>query len=187
LTSIGARWRSIDQGRLVGYSLAIWLILTVCLPVLATYLRFPNGPDRPQTLAVLDFRSTIDDRFIGTGISDTLRARLGSVQDITLRPAAAGPADKDALATGRDLKVDAILTGSVQRSDERIRVTVEMVDVEDGRIVWGKTFDDTSSNLFELQDAIVGDVARVLQVRFTSGIFDDAPSGLASFTGTVYF
>lgn len=186
-------WRSLpngllaalDKSRMIGYSWALAFTLAVCLPVLLSGLRNSASGNHPQSLAVLKFRSGgSGDEFIGTGISDTLRARLGSVQDLIVRP---GPIDakvEDVVAAGRELNVDAVLTGSVQRSSERIRVTVEMVDVGNGRIVWGKTFDDSSSNLFELQDSIVGEVARFLRVRLTSRDFDRIRPVPASFAGS---
>ena len=102
---------------------------------------------------------------IELGISETLRARLGSVEDLVVRPA---PADTDALAAGRRLNVDTVVTGSVQRDRDRVRVVVEMVDVANGRIIWGKTFDESVSNVFTLQDAIAGEVATALHVNSSS-------------------
>ena len=113
--------------------------------------------DQPQSLAVLNFRAADSgDEFIGIGISDTLRARLGSVEDLIVRPAAA---DSDAIDAGRRLHADTVVRGSIFRDRGRIRVVVEMVDVVDGRIIWGKTFDETASNVFALQDTIAGEVA----------------------------
>ncbi|CAN5564158.1 hypothetical protein BH10ACI2_BH10ACI2_01450 [soil metagenome] len=156
----------LDRARLTGYAVASWFILIVCFPFILAQFRTPAS--HPQSVAVLNFRSAGDDRSIGTGISDTLRARLGSVEDITVRPVYAVREEQDVLSAGRELAVDAVLTGSIQRSDDKIRVTVEMVDVAGGRILWGKTFDDTSANIFALQDSIAGEVARALRVRFTS-------------------
>jgi DNA-binding winged helix-turn-helix (wHTH) protein/TolB-like protein len=178
----GPKWTGsvmafLDKSRLIGYGLAVWLIVTICFPVLLSSLRHSAVANRPACLAVLEFRSSGSDRFIGTGISDTLRARLGSVQDLSVCAASAVRSDKDVIAAGRELNAEAVLTGSVQRADERLRVTVEMVNVADGRIVWGKTFDDSSANIFALQDSIVGEVARVLRIRFTSQIGDRLRQG----------
>ena len=157
--------RHFDAATLRGYSLAACQILLVACAFLWSAMS-DTGLGRQQSLAVLNFKvSTSSDEFIGNGISETLRARLGSVEDLTVRPAPAGP---DALDAGRRLAVDTVVTGSVQRDHDRIRVAVEMIDVSDGRIIWGKTFDEAASNVFALQDAIAGDVARVLNVRFSS-------------------
>lgn len=144
-----------DASVMRGYAVAASYVLLIVLAFAWSAVR----GDHPQSLAVMNFRG---DEFIGAGISDTLRARLGSVEDLIVRPA---PANADAVDAGRRLQVDTIVTGSVQRDRDRIRVAVELVDVSDGRIVWGKTFDETSSNVFDLQDEIADEVARILTIR----------------------
>lgn len=157
--------RHFDPAVLRGYSLAVAQILLIGFAFLWSAMS-DQGLGRPQSLAILNFKvAASGDEVIGNGISETLRARLGSVEDLTVRPA---PSDQNALDAGRRLKVDTVVTGSVQRDHDRIRVAVELLDVSDGRIIWGKTFDDTASNIFALQDAIAGDVARALNVRFSS-------------------
>lgn len=70
-------------------------------------------------------------------VSDTVRARLGSVQDLIVRPVNSSVSDPDALGAAKALHVDAIVTGCVQRDNDRVRVAVEMVDFSNGRIVGG--------------------------------------------------
>lgn len=152
-----------DPSAIRGYSLAAAQILLVAFAFL--WSAIAHSGDRPQSLAVLNFKTvSTGDEFIGSGISETLRARLGSVEDLIVRPAVS---DQDAFAAGRGLDVDTVVTGTVQRDHDRIRVVVEMVDVSDGRIVWGKTFDATSTNVFALQDTIAGEVARALNVSIS--------------------
>ncbi len=157
--------RHLEPAVLRGYSLAAAQIVLVGFAFLWSAMS-DQGLGRPQSLAILNFKvAASGDEFIGNGISETLRARLGSVEDLTVRPA---PSDQNALDAGRRLRVDTVVTGSVQRDHDRIRVAVELLDVSDGRIIWGKTFDETASNIFALQDEIAGDVARALNVRFSS-------------------
>src|SRR4051812_32374475 len=113
-----------DAGALRGYVVAAAYIFLVALSFL--FQGHPL-PGRPQSLAVLDFKtSSSGDEFLGSGISDTLRARLGSVQDLVIRPSSVA-AEQDAIAAGRNLHVEAVVTGSVQRDHDRIRVAVQMV------------------------------------------------------------
>ncbi|MFT3742922.1 MAG: winged helix-turn-helix domain-containing protein [Pyrinomonadaceae bacterium] len=160
----------IDRARRTGVTIAILYIVAFCSPFFVSALKNAVAGNSQQSLAVLQFRSDRGDEFIGQGISETLRARLGSVADLTVRPGSASIADRDVMAAGRELNVDSIVTGSVQRAENRIRITVEMVDVDDARIIWAKTFDDDASNIFALQDSIVGEVANVLRVRLTSRV-----------------
>ena len=152
--------RYFDRSAMRGYAVGFSYILLLALAF--AWSAFQDQGHQ-QSLAVLNFRSvSTGDEFIGVGISETLRARLGSVEDLVVRPA---PANSDPIDAGRQLKVDTVVTGSVQRDRDRIRVVVEMVDVENGRVVWGKTFDDTASDIFLLQDAIAGEVATALRVN----------------------
>jgi DNA-binding winged helix-turn-helix (wHTH) protein/TolB-like protein len=155
----------VDAAAVRGYSLAFAQILLIAIAFAWSAFSDHNS-GRPQSLMVLNFKvAASGDEFIGSGISETLRARLGSVEDLIVRPA---PAEADAFAAGQLLQVDTVVTGSIQRDQDRVRVAVEMVDVANGRIVWGKTFDEDASNVFALQDAIAVEVARVLKVRFSS-------------------
>lgn len=170
LTNSINRTPRFDPSAFRGYGVAVCYIALVCLSFVWSAIQ-NRDPLRPQSLAVLNFKaSERGDEFMGVAISETLRGRLGSVEDLTVRPA---PADADALTAGRRLKVDTVVTGSIQRDRDRIRVAVEMIDVADGRIIWGKTFDDAVSNIFALQDAIVTDVALALNVDLSSRKVDD--------------
>lgn len=144
-----------------GSCVALTYIFLVC--VLAFWPMVAGTP-APQTVAVLDFRTAaVDDAALGAGIRDTLRARLGSLEDVAVRPPRAGLPVDDALIAGRQLEADVVLTGSVQRQDGRLRVAVELVDVRRERVVWGQTFDRDRTELFELQDAIAGEAIRVVK------------------------
>lgn len=163
---------SFDHARRTGFTIAMLYILAFCSPFFISAVRNTVAGNQSQSLAVLQFRADRGDEFLGQGISETLRARLGSVADLTVRPGSAAVTDRDIMAAGRELNVDSVVTGSIQRADNRIRITVEMVDIADARIVWAKTFDDDASNIFALQDSIVGEVASALRVRLTSGAYN---------------
>ena len=144
----------------LGASLAAAYVILVC--ALAVWpMLIGGGP--LQTVAVLDFRSSaFDDAELTAGIRDTLRARLGNLEDVAVRPSRIGVPSDDALIAGRALNADVVLTGSVQHQDGRVRVAVELVDVRRARVVWGQTFDRSRGELFELQDAIAGEAVRAL-------------------------
>jgi TolB-like protein len=152
----------VDSSFIFGYGLAMIYILAVCVP--AFFIDWQRASEaRPQTIAILQFRSAgIGDELLGMGIRDTLRAKLGSLDDVTVRPEYVDPSSEDALDAGRRMHVDVVLTGSIQRDEDRVRVAVEMVDVSNERIVWGNTFDDSSSNAFDLQDSIASAVLNAL-------------------------
>ena len=156
------RLQLIGSDSLFGGGLAVTYVFVVCFAVVL--FGGQNSQSRPQSVAVLTFRSLdAGDEPLGAGLRDTLRARLGSIEDITVRPTAPDVAEQNALEAGRRLHADVVLTGSIQHDEGRLRVAVEMVDIAGERVVWGGTFDETSSNIFELQDSIASEVVRVLR------------------------
>ena len=63
---------------------------------------------------------------------------------------------------GRELNVRYVLEGSVQRSDKRLRVNVQLIDAESGKHLWADRFDKPVADLFDMQDEIVSRLANTL-------------------------
>ena len=70
---------------------------------------------------------------------------------------------------GQDLKVDAVLDGSVRQSGSRIRVTAQLVGVKDGYQLWSRTFEREVSDVFAVQDEIARAVVQALKVNLAPG------------------
>ncbi|MGH6989051.1 MAG: adenylate/guanylate cyclase domain-containing protein [Stellaceae bacterium] len=62
----------------------------------------------------------------------------------------------DVKEIGRDLNVRYVLEGSVQRGGNRLRVNVQLIEVESGAHLWAERFDKPLADLFDMQDEIVG-------------------------------
>jgi TolB-like protein/Tfp pilus assembly protein PilF len=124
------------------------------------------------SLAVLPFQNltpSAEDEYLGVGIADALITKLGRVGRLIVRPTssvlkyAAAPAD--ARTAGRELKVDAVLTGTLQRDKGRLRVSVQLVSLDTGSPAWGETFEEPLTSLFAVQDAAADRVARALELE----------------------
>lgn len=70
----------------------------------------------------------------------------------------------EATAIGARLRADALLEGSVQRSGDRIRITVQIIRTRDGFHPWSRTFDRESETIFDVQDEISRSVVHALKV-----------------------
>jgi len=71
----------------------------------------------------------------------------------------------DARQVGRELGVEAVLEGSIWRSGDRIRITVNLVGVKDGFNLWAQRFDGNLGDLFRFQDQVCAAVAEALHMR----------------------
>ncbi|HKS26761.1 MAG TPA: winged helix-turn-helix domain-containing protein [Pyrinomonadaceae bacterium] len=69
---------------------------------------------------------------------------------------------------GREMKVQAVLTGIMCLSEEQLRIGIELVDVADGARIWGEVYERRASNILALQEEIAQRVAEKLQITLTS-------------------
>jgi TolB-like protein/class 3 adenylate cyclase/tetratricopeptide (TPR) repeat protein len=74
----------------------------------------------------------------------------------------------DVKQIGRDLNVRYILEGSVQRSGNRLRVNVQLIDAESGNHLWAERFEKPVADLFDMQDEIVARLANELGTELIS-------------------
>lgn len=125
-----------------------------------------------HSIAVLPLKAITTnegDEALSLGLADSLITRLGSSQKIIVRPLSAitkyAGTEYDALEVGRKLQVDAILDGSFQRNESRLRVRARLLRVADGKQIWAGTFDEIESDIFKLQDAISLEAASALALN----------------------
>jgi TolB-like protein/Flp pilus assembly protein TadD len=71
----------------------------------------------------------------------------------------------DLKQVGRELRVRYVLEGSVQRSGNRMRVNVQLIEAETGGHLWADRFDKPVSDLFDMQDEIVARLANTLNAQ----------------------
>lgn len=160
--------------RLVAVTVASLLLAVIALPLVFRSGFLATDPAIRASIAVLPFRTLgeVDDASFGVGLTDTLITQLASVDNLQVRPTtsvlAFAASSTDPVAAGRELKVRTVLDGKIQSVANRLRVTVQLLDVHDGSTIWSETFDSDRAGVFELQDAIAGRIARSLSLRLTS-------------------
>jgi eukaryotic-like serine/threonine-protein kinase len=131
--------------------------------------------DHVRSIAVLPFQplgQDTNDELLGLGMADAIIGRMSNLKQLAVLPTSAVSKYKgsasDPLAAGRALGVDAILSGTIQRSDDRIRATVQLVRVASGQTVWSEKFDETFTGIFDIQDAISDKVVQSLALNLTA-------------------
>ena len=161
------------------FVLAGALVLAAALGV-ASYRGKREGPARApldfpiRSIAVVPFKSLgadEGDAYAGVGMADTLITKLSAAGRLVVRPTSAvlkyADAGQDSLKAGRELGVDCVLDGSIQRQDGRLRVNVRLIRTSDGRALWAEKFDEQPSGVFALQDSISERVADALALRLS--------------------
>ncbi|HEY8560107.1 MAG TPA: protein kinase [Pyrinomonadaceae bacterium] len=132
----------------------------------------PTAFPRVKTVAVLPLRTMrgaargASDDFLGIGLTDAILMRLSNVPRLIVRPTSSvlryNTIDVEPFEAGRELKVEYIVDGSVRQSGEKIRVSIQLLNVAEKSTVWAHHFDEKSLDVLELEDAISARVAESL-------------------------
>lgn len=125
---------------------------------------FGSAANATTSMVVLPFVNDTGDpqkKYFSDGLSRELRSILSRNPRLKVAAPTSSSAieGEDDFAIGRKLGVEHILRGSVQRDNERVRVSAELVQIKDGGIPWSDNFDRTLSDVLALQSEIAETVA----------------------------
>ncbi len=141
--------------------IACLLLGSVVLLYLVLKSRGASDGIELRSIAVLPFKTVGADTqkdLLGLGMADALIMRLSRLEQPTVLPTSSvfnyTQRDKDALAIGRDLGVDAVIDGTLQRDGDRIRISAQLIRLKDAKTIWVGTFDEKYGDIFALQDSI---------------------------------
>lgn len=128
-----------------------------------------GAAEPPSSLAVLPFSLLESDdqaSYLQVGMADAIIGRLTSSHALRIPPTVVIRRFAELTMTpaeaGRQLDVEAVLTGTIQRSDGRLRVTVQVTNVGDGAHLWAARFDEPMAGIFSMQDAIAEQISEQL-------------------------
>ena len=127
------------------------------------------------SLVVLPFTNLSNDPaqdYFADGVTENLTTELSRLHNsfVIARNTAFTFKGKslDAKVIGKELGVRYVLEGSVQRDANRVRVNAQLVDAESGAHLWADRFEDDVADLFKLQDEVVAELARTLQIELVN-------------------
>jgi adenylate cyclase len=129
-----------------------------------------------DSIAVLPFTSMSadpTDEFFADGMTDEIINALAQIKElhVVARTSAFTFKGKyiDVRAVGKRLNVRTILLGSVRRAGNEIRITAQLINVEDGYHLWSDRYDREVKDIFEIQDEIARSIAERLKVTLRAG------------------
>jgi TolB-like protein/Tfp pilus assembly protein PilF len=127
---------------------------------------------RPPSIAVMPFLNLSADpdyEYFCDGLAEELLTSLTKIKNlfVVARTSAFSFKGKgfDARDIGQRLNVDTILEGSVKKSAERLRVSVQLIDADTGFQIWSERFDRRMNDLFALQDEITLAIIQQLKIE----------------------
>ncbi len=139
-----------------------------------------TAPD-DKSLAVLPLENLSPDpenAFFTEGMHSEIIATLGRIPDLRVVSRGSALAFKNSPLPPPEiaakLGVANLVTGSVRRAGDRLRIALELRRARDDALLWSQTFDRDLKDVFAIQSEIAAEVARVLQARATKGSFVNA-------------
>ena len=118
------------------------------------------------------------DDYLSDGIAEELINGLGKIEGLKVASQIASFRFRDKAldlkAIGDQLGVGSILSGSLQRGGNRIRINVRLDDVGDGSMLWSNRYEGEMDDIFDLQDAVARQVVEALEIELGG----DAPEQL---------
>jgi len=128
------------------------------------------------SIAVLPFRdmsSQRDQEYFCDGIAEEIINALAHIENIRIVARTSSFAfkgkDTDIREIGRRLKVSTVLEGSVRKAGEKLRITVQLINVSDGYHLWSERYDCNLDDIFAIQDNISLSIVDSLKVRLLGG------------------
>ena len=149
-----------------------FIIIGVLLAIVVYLLSSPRQPDTDlQSIAVLpfvDLSQERDQEYFSDGISEQLLNSLVAVDGLRVAARTSSFAFKgkneDIRAIGEELNVATLLEGSVRKDGNKLRITAQLISVEDGFHLWSQTFDREMKDIFEIQEEISSAIVDALRL-----------------------
>ena len=155
-------------------SVVLLALLTAAIALVSlNSLRQPTAEKTPvKLIAVLPFKMLnpeVGDQYLGLGIADSIIAKTSQINGLAVRPTSAVRkylnVEIDALEAAREQKVESVLDGTIQQAGERLRVSVNLLNVSDGSLLWAETFNLNFSDIFKMQDEVSRQIATRLRLK----------------------
>jgi len=132
-------------------------------------------PDKPS-IAVLPFTNMSDDpkqEYFSDGITENIIMALSKTPKLFVIARNSSFTYKDkpvkVQQVAEELGVRYILEGSVQKAENRVRITAQLIDAFDGKHLWAERYDRDLSDIFAIQDELTIKIISALQVKLTEG------------------
>jgi TolB-like protein/Tfp pilus assembly protein PilF len=161
--------------------LALFAAVLLLVAVASGYLYLPRAGQRAagvpaaiHSLAVLPLENLSGDKeqeYFADGITDALITDLAQVASLRVTSRTSTMQFKGSRETlpqiGRDLKVDAVVEGTVARGESRVRITAQLIEARSDRHLWARTYERELKDVLTLQDEIAQDIAEQIRIKLT--------------------
>lgn len=130
-----------------------------------------DGFDSIAVLPFLNLSNDPDNEYFSEGMSEELLNLLSKLPQLTVASRTSSFSFKgkqvDMGTVAKQLGVDIILEGSVRRSNDRVRITAQLIDGRSDRHLWSETYDRELKDVFAVQDEIARNIVKALELSLS--------------------
>jgi TolB-like protein len=133
-----------------------------------------GGPPRIESIAVLPLANLSRDpeqEYFAGGITEELITQLSQIRSLKVISRTSVMRYKEAKRSmpeiGRELDVDAVVEGSVQRSGSRVRITAQLIHAATDRHLWARSYERELKDMLALQDEVARAIAAEVRIELT--------------------
>jgi serine/threonine protein kinase/Flp pilus assembly protein TadD len=134
----------------------------------------PASTPSEKSVAVLYFEnlsSSKDDEYFRDGMTEDIITELSKIKELQVFPRAAVLAYRDKPVTGpqvgRELNAACVLSGSLRRAGNRLRITAQLIRAQTGHSIWAERYDRELKDVFEVQDEIARSISQALRIKLS--------------------
>jgi serine/threonine protein kinase/Flp pilus assembly protein TadD len=127
-----------------------------------------------KSVAVLYFENlsnSKDDEYFRDGMTEDIITELSKIKELQVFPRAAVLAYRDKPVTGpqvgRELNAACVLSGSLRRAGNRLRITAQLIRAQTGHSIWAERYDRELKDVFEVQDEIARSISQALRIKLS--------------------
>ena len=136
--------------------------------------RMPSTPTYEHSIAVLYFENLSgvkEDEYLRDGITEDITTELSKIRRLKTFSRAVVLAYRDKPVTagqvGKELGASYVLTGSLRRAGNRLRINAQLVDTTTDFPLWSERYDREMADVFEVQDEIASKIAAALRITLS--------------------
>jgi non-specific serine/threonine protein kinase len=128
--------------------------------------------DSVAVLPFKDFSPQKDQEYFCDGMMEDIITKLSSIRDLKVISRTSAmryrDTDKSAGEIGKELRVGAILEGSIQKEKDVVRINVQLISTADDAHLWAEKYDRELASVFEVQDDISMAIVDALKLKLTA-------------------
>ncbi len=128
-----------------------------------------------KKLVVLPFRnisSDNDSNYFSDGLTEEIIIRLSGINDLDITSRSTSmrfrDSEADIVSLGRELKARYVLQGTVRKHKEELRITTELIDIENDSELWAEIYQGKMADVFDIQEQVSKKIVNSLQLKLSA-------------------